>query len=177
MAKRSDGQSRELAARADRLYSTLLGADSSRVRDELAAGWDPNTCDLDGRNLLITAAAYGHTELVAHLLADRRCDPSCSDSRGLSALHLVAMHDHAALVEVLIAAGAQVDAKDRWGNTPLNSAVYYYQPNNQGRLILALLAAGADPDVANDYGWSPRSLAHEIANTDVRKFFDPSRPA
>lgn len=38
-------------------------------------------------------------------------------------------------------------------------------------MIELLLSAGANPYLENKYGVSPYSLAHDIANFDVKQFF------
>jgi hypothetical protein len=65
---------------------------------------------------------------------------------GYTALH-VAAHRHAlGALEVLLEAGANVDATDDAGNTPLHYATYrdVFYPEDE-RVVAALLAAGADP--------------------------------
>lgn len=165
MTKRK-GQPRELTARADRQYSLLLGSDLSRVRAEIADGWDPNIRDRDGRNLLINAATCGHSVLVAYLLNGPKCDPNAADSQGFSALHLAAMHGHASVVEMLLDAGASVDARDQCGNTPLCHAVHTHE-RGRAETVRALLDGGADPDDANDHGVTPRTLVLEVDDPEI----------
>ena len=42
---------------------------------------------------------------------------------GQSPLHRAADNGHAAIVTLLLAAGAEREAKDQWGDTPLDRAV------------------------------------------------------
>jgi len=72
------------------------------------------------------------------------------------------------IVKYLLEAGAEVDAKDSFGNTALHRAVF--ESEGRGEVIKALLDAGADQYVKNNYGVSPRSLAETIANYDVLPF-------
>lgn len=71
-------------------------------------------------------------------------------------LHQAASRGDAAEIDRLVAAGADVDARDRWGNTPLHRAAA------GGRLLAArrLLDAGADLDSRNDDGETPLHEAH-----------------
>ena len=59
------------------------------------------------------------------------------------------------LVEALLAAGADVNAVDNGGSTPLAEAI----PNGNIEIAKILLAAGADPAVTNKHG----ETAHDIA--------------
>jgi ankyrin repeat protein len=80
-------------------------------------------------------------------------------------LHFAAQAQSQSAVQVLLAAGAVVDAVDGRGNTPLWRAVFNYR--GDPATLRALLAAGADPKRGNAYGVSPQQLAGRIANYDV----------
>ena len=58
-------------------------------------------------------------------------------------------------VSVLLAAGAQVDAKDNGGKTALMEAASHVRVD----CIRALLAAGAQVDAKDDGGWTAHSIA------------------
>src|ERR1700759_4978611 len=60
---------------------------------------------------------------------------------------------HLAAVEVLLAMGAEVDAVDEQGNTPLFRAVFNYR--GDPATLQALIAAGADVRRENAHGVSP----------------------
>ncbi len=94
----------------------------------------------------------------------------CRDRDGFSALAFASQFQQAEVVRALLAAGANSNIADRWGNTPLTKAVYFYRGN--GECVVALLRGGADPDRKNSHGKSPRDLATTIANYDVRKYFE-----
>src|SRR5207244_13408543 len=59
-----------------------------------------------------------------------------------------------------IAAGADVNAAQGDGTTPLHWAVYKIDAD----LVRALLARGAKPDVLNNYGSSPFAEPGKVAN-------------
>src|SRR5579883_2645779 len=59
-----------------------------------------------------------------------------------------------------IAAGADVNAAQGDGTTPLHWAVYKIDAD----LVRALLERGAKPDVINNYGSSPLAEAVKVAN-------------
>lgn len=89
---------------------------------------------------LSTAAPYCNQDL-AHMLTSAGADANSSDIRGLTPLMLSVATEVAtpAKVRSLIAAGAEVNAKDRNGETALDWAMKYGNPE----VIAALQAAGA----------------------------------
>jgi ankyrin repeat protein len=97
--------------------------------------------------------------------------PCAADAQSWTPLHFAAQEQRAEVTETLLRAGAEVDARDAYGNTPLRRAVF--TSRGQGQVIGHLLAAGADPDLANTAGVSPRQLAERIANYDVAQFIPP----
>ena len=70
----------------------------------------------------------------------------------------------------IIEAGADIEARNRFGNTPLWGALFNVR-DGDGEVVRTLLAAGADPDAVNNYGASPRGLASTVANYDLMRFF------
>ena len=62
-----------------------------------------------------------------------------------------------------------MDARDRFGKTPLSVALFNVR-DQDGEVIRVLLSAGADPDLESYYGVSPRNLAETIDNYDLKKF-------
>ena len=73
----------------------------------------------------------------------------------------------------MIAHNANVNLQDENGNTPLFIAVFNYlkDKENYSHYIVTLLAQGADANTKNKSGISPKELAGNIANADVKKFF------
>ena len=81
-----------------------------------------------------------------------------------------AKNGHGGIARILLDVGAQVDAVDAHGNTPLSRAVF--ESRGRGELIRLLLAAGADKHRCNRHGVSPLSLARTIANYPVAQFLE-----
>lgn len=96
-------------------------------------------------------------------------DPDDIDNSGWCALHFAAQNCSKTLVEMLVDARANLELRDKHGNTPLWRAIMSYK--GEAEVISALLEAGADPDAANKSGISPRALANTIANYDTAQFF------
>jgi ankyrin repeat protein len=105
---------------------------------------------------------------VARLLA-AGLDPNLGDRNGFTPLHFAAQSWQPEIATALLAAGAEVDARNRYGNTPLWTAVF--ESRGRAELIDLLRAAGADPHAGNRSGQTPLGLARLIANYDVRQYF------
>ena len=114
---------------------------------------------------LLAAAEFGDDAAVAILLA-LGADPRGLDKEGFSPLHRAVQSGSAAVVDRLLAAGADVDLREnRWRGTPLSWAAVLGRPHLFARLVplshdvraLTSLAAferleevlGADPALAN----------------------------
>ncbi|MBO0865994.1 MAG: ankyrin repeat domain-containing protein [Mycobacterium sp.] len=65
----------------------------------------------------------------------------------------------------LVDAGADVNVRDRWGNTPLWRAVYH-APGTED-LINVLLEHGADPAAQNNHGVSAIDLAAKMTDDEA----------
>jgi ankyrin repeat protein len=91
---------------------------------------------------LIEAATNGDVEAVRSLLAGG-ADVNTAQGDGMTGLHWAAERGHAAVADLLLSAGAAVEAKTRIGSyTPLHLA----SRGGRGALASALLDAGADPN-------------------------------
>jgi uncharacterized protein len=92
-----------------------------------------------------------------------------ADRQGFTALHFAVQQGAISAAGVLLAAGAQVDAVNSDGNTPLFTAVF--NSHGHGELIKLLRHHGADSCHPNSTGQTPVGLARLIANYDVAQFF------
>lgn len=134
----------------------------------LAEGLDIDTCDRDQRTLLmnaITALALSSSdagEQIIAFLIDRGANVNARDRGQWTALHAAAQDQRLAIVKLLLHAGAEVDAVDGFGNTPLWRCVM--DPRTDHDVVKCLLAAGADPNKKNNYGISALDHARQIAD-------------
>jgi ankyrin repeat protein len=97
-----------------------------------------------------------------------KADARIADAAGWTALHFAAQERQAEIAKLLLDAGAEVDAQDQNGNTPLWRAVFATKDDPE--LIRFLLAAGADKKRKNKNGVSPLSQAKESSNPDKKKW-------
>jgi hypothetical protein len=106
---------------------------------------------------------------------------------GDSALHLAAAAYNFEAAKMLIAAGADVNARNRHGHTPLQSAAVgnpnspAWNPQAQAEMIAALVTAGADPNGTDKRGVTPLHVAVRTRSaTAVRALLaagaDPAQP-
>ncbi len=104
------------------------------------------------------AARLGTAAEVDKLL---KANPTLRDARnplGATPLHYAAMNLDSGPLKVLLAAGADVNARDKEDTTPLHMAAYATRSEN-ARL---LLEAGADVNAKTTGGRTPLSMARKV---------------
>ena len=97
-----------------------------------------------------------------------RWNPECANAvfeHGDTPLHDAAYRGYADVVKLLLAAGADVNAKDSFGDTPLHAAAI----NGQADVVKLLLAAGADVNAKGWIGYTPLHHAAYDGHADVAK--------
>jgi cytochrome c len=109
------------------------------------------------------AAKSGDVALVAKLL-DEGADINEADTFA-TALHWAALSDHAEVVAVLAARGADLNAKSDLLGTPLHAAA---QRDHSG-VVLVLLDHGANVDSRDRDGSTPLQIAAERGSANVTR--------
>jgi hypothetical protein len=99
------------------------------VRLLVQHGADPMTCDKDGRNALHYSARRGHTEVVLWLLDEKHLSVSQTDVHALTPLHQSVLGKSPHVAALLLDRGADVNAKDANGCTPLDLALRFESKN------------------------------------------------
>ena len=107
---------------------------------------------------LQSAAVFGSVDVVAELCASPRASVYLDQGVGptkTTALMCAAQAGRADVAAVLLDAGADVDACDALGRSPLIFAA----ANGETALVAPLLAHGANPRLTADNGWTPLMFA------------------
>ncbi|XP_010867031.1 fibronectin type 3 and ankyrin repeat domains 1 protein isoform X3 [Esox lucius] len=118
------------------------------------AGW----CSQDGAgcSALHWAVDGAHLPVIQHMIQDG-CEVDVRDGVSIwtPLMRVSAVTGEAAVAALLITAGADVNARDRDGKTPLMIAVL----NNHEGLVKLLLENGADRWIKNEFGSSAMEMA------------------
>lgn len=109
-------------------------------------GADVETEDDKGRTPLYHAVAESHNDAVRILLNDGHADPNHArreeDEHDRSILHRAIHTPHVRIVKMLLDAGANINSRDWYDNTPLHEAIEYCEPPNKP-MVETLLERGA----------------------------------
>jgi ankyrin repeat protein len=147
---------------ASPLFLAAMAGDGENVALLLAKGADPNRrMDIIGMfptSPLFQAAAMGDAAIVRALLA-RGANVHEKDDDNMTALHWAVVAHHTDAVKALLTGGADVNAVDRFGYTPLLYAATI--DFGDAETAATLLQAGADPNVKDKTGKTALAQAHE----------------
>ncbi|KDQ10187.1 hypothetical protein BOTBODRAFT_164122 [Botryobasidium botryosum FD-172 SS1] len=129
--------------------------DLSDLKAMLAAGGDVEDVDSAGKTRLHYAAGWASLPMV-RLLIELKANVHARDNDGRQPLHLAALRQtfssgRSEVMRLLLDAGAELDATDSRGDTPLSLA----------KAVHALCDAGADVDAADAHGDAPLHYATE----------------
>jgi ankyrin repeat protein len=121
---------------------------------ELRAAFGDTTEPLDGFTPLMTAILFENNNVV-NVLLKNGVEVNLQDSWKKTALHWTCMVStgKANITKMLLDYGADIEARDKWGNAPLFLAAL----NHQTAIVDLLIASGANQEVKTDVG---RHLIH-----------------
>jgi ankyrin repeat protein len=138
-----------------------------RLRERLAedparaAAFSP-----DGFTALHFAAFFGKAEAARTLLAaGSTVDVYSHNDLHVQPLHSAASGNHHEVCRVLIAAGADVNAPQRYGYTPIHAAAQ----NGDAELVELFISAGADAGAPRDGGETPADTAEAAGHIDIAR--------
>jgi ankyrin repeat protein len=146
--------------RGDPLIITAMSVGSGPATMALIkAGANPNARDTTGKSVLSYAVYLKQPEIIAALIA-KGADVNAPSEAGdggnpASPLFMAIKAGDLAVVQQLIAAGANVNALDGKGSTPLHRAVLVQPAEYATSLVTTLLRAGADANAMRPNGGAP----------------------
>jgi uncharacterized protein len=111
-------------------------------------------------DLRMVEAARTQDHATIQTLLREHADVNARQGDGATALHWAAYWDDPVMVDLLIGAGANVNATNDLGVTPLALA-------SSGAIANRLLAAGANPNLVTTAGVSPLMNAARAGSTDI----------
>jgi ankyrin repeat protein len=112
------------------------------------------------------AVIKGNLNKVVALLKDHSELIESKNNLGMTPLHLAVEHNQLGIAALLLANGANVDARDQRRNTPLILAMFSY---NHEEMVRLLLAKGADVNLANGQGKTALAWAADRDQIDDAK--------
>jgi transcription elongation factor Elf1 len=133
-----------------RLHGAASAGDLPGVRLLLSSGSNVNGRDEEGKTPLHRA------------VFDRIWLPGVMAERNVAML--MGADGHLAVAKLLIQHGANVNATDKNGETPLHSAAF---TNFDGHAIRLLIASGANVNAKDHFGRTPLFVAASCTNTEV----------
>eukprot|EP01045_Picozoa_sp_COSAG04_P009220 COSAG04_NODE_529_length_13029_cov_3.203248_10_plen_752_part_00 len=137
--------------------------------DTLVKGVLPSAENKDvGAAALYVAVAYDQ-EAVVRLLLDRRADPNLACSVGATPLMLAAAKGFSPILQLLVEAGADIDAVDPKHN---DTAFHLACLTNRPDCAEALVRAGCDTTVRGKDDETGRDLAEQKGHTAVLERLD-----
>jgi ankyrin repeat protein len=104
------------------------------------------------------AARLGNRLAMEKLLRENPAQRDTPTDYGSTPLHLAAMNADPGPLQALLAAKANLHARDQEGSTPLHMAAYTSRTKN----AQLLLEAGADPTLKNNIGRDVGSMARKV---------------
>ena len=110
---------------------------------------------LDGMTPLILAAFGGSPAVVKRLLQTRKVNINLRDANGRTPLSWAAIKGYETIAQMLLQAGAKVEAQNKEGRTPLFWAAGY----GHVACVKVLLKAGAKIEAQDEIGQTPLSYA------------------
>jgi ankyrin repeat protein len=129
------------------LHYAAIGDDQKIAAQLIKAGANLNAGTKTGITPLYGAVSEGKVEMVGFLISKGAIVNEATDD-GAVPLHAVTKKN---IAEILVAAGVPVNARNKYGFTPLHIAAYY------GHVQVAdyLLSKGAELESRTDTGWTP----------------------
>ncbi|KAK4825658.1 hypothetical protein QYF61_001481 [Mycteria americana] len=153
------------------LHEACAAASTDCVRLLLSFGADPEAVSEDGYKPLHLCKRPDSIKCIQQLLQHRASVNSRTEEENDTALHVAARHGLTDHVQLLLHYGAELEAKNEEGQTPLNAACAQpHQPQDMDRyyrVCQLLVESGASINAADRDRQHPLHLACKNANAQV----------
>ncbi len=150
----------EAAAAGDLAVAARLLDLGARADERSAGGHTPLYC-------LANECETASGALLVKVLVERGADPNAADNaKRCTPLHMAARRGFREVAAALLDCGANLEARDKAGDTPLRRAVNC----GQAGVVELLVSRGADGDSVGSHGRTPRTAARNAA---VRNALSP----
>ena len=160
------GISSAAAGAYEDFFKSVINDDASTVTGLLTRGFDPNSRDEKGQNLLYLSQRDGAFKVAQTLLDHPQLRIDLPNSAGETALMMAALRDHDAWVAKLLDKGARIEGAvdgDQPGWTPL----HYAAAAPGSKALVLLLARGARVDARSPNGTTPLMMAAQYGTEDA----------
>ena len=164
------GFSADIEARNSLSRSPLLVAcengNIAKVKVLVKAGTLVRATDYKKETCLTLAAHHGHTETVRYLVGLPEVEGRNNGMNKHTALHSALLEGHSDVVQVLIDAGADIEARNGLGRSPLLVA------SSEGKLsiIKMLVEAGANACATDNEGNTCLTIAEKNGHTETVRY-------
>ena len=153
------------------LFSACESKSLAIVKMLVEAGVGVRDTDNEGHTCLMHAAWQGNIEIVRYLVGLPEVDlnrqsTAIADASNHTALHLAVFRKHTDVMQVLIDAGADIDAQNNEGRSPLHSACKYGTLD----VVKMLVRAGAGVRVTDNDGCTCLILAARCGHTETVRY-------
>ncbi len=153
----------------DEIITAVYRKNYNELKKLITGGANLNETDEDGSNALMHAilAEDADTKMVRFLI-DAGIDVKTHDGdQKWTALHFAARDQLQDIVEILLENGADPNAVECFGNTPIARCLNVSPPNLN--IIKLLLKHGAEPNKKNNYDQSPIDTAKLTGDEELLK--------
>lgn len=147
------------------LHAALFSKEATAYRTLLKAGFDPDMPADNGITPLMAATFHQDSSFLEAALDKAGKLPTRKDVRGRDALFLAVASRRISNVRLLLANGADPNAKDTRGNSVLMASLQGRRPDKE--IVRLLLSAGVDTKVTDATGLGAKDFAATFQDPEL----------
>ena len=160
------GVSSATAGAYEDFFKSVINDDARTVDNLLVRGFDPNSQDENGQNLLYLSQREGAPNVAQVLLMQPQLRIDLPNKAGETALMMAALRDQDTWVAKLLDKGARIDGSTEAGQ-PGWTALHYAAAAPGSKALVLLLARGARIDARSPNGTTPLMMAAQYGSEDA----------